>query len=412
MPDRRPEPGEWPLLRSGLLDWLITGTHDQRFLDNLFVEFCDRLRGSGIPVARASIHLQILHPQWFGARILWRDGLKEAELQTFAHGVRETETFLQSPMKAIHDGVGEIRRHLDDPAQEQDFDICAELAGEGLTDYVAWPFNFTLGKRHVITFAADRAGGFSEQDLVSIRDLLPALALVCEIRAKNRMARTLLDTYVGPHASGEILSGAITRGSGVTVSAVILICDLRGFTAISELWPRDDVIVLLNEYFDTMSEPVERRGGEILKFIGDGMLAIFPLDDPRACANAVAAAGEARDGMKALNADRHARALDPLGYGIGVHIGDVMYGNIGSRARLDFTVIGPAVNVAARLEGLTKLVRRNVLFSGAFVAAMDSETGLDALGRFPLRGVGEPVDVFALSEPADMREPVLKARHS
>lgn len=396
----RSSDGTWPTARSALLDWLVRETQGERFLDNLFVEVCARLNEAGIPVARGTLHLQILHPLWFSARALWRRGMKEASMQVFAHGVIGDKDFLLSPMKVIFDGAAEVRQRLERPEEGRQFPICEELAREGLTDYVAWPLTFTLGKRHIITLATDRPGGFSDGELDRVRDILPVLAPVFEIRLKNRLARTLLETYVGPHASDQILSGSITRGSGVTVQAVVLICDLRGFTTLSELWPRDDVITLLNEYFDAMSAPVERHGGEILKFIGDGMLAIFPLSSPDACANALKAAVESRDAMAGLNRDRAARSLEPLGYGVGVHIGDVMYGNIGSSSRLDFTVIGPAVNTAARLEGLTKLVGRKILFSGSFVAALGSDAGLDPIGSFPLRGMGAPIDVFALADQA------------
>jgi adenylate cyclase len=172
-----------------------------------------------------------------------------------------------------------------------------------LTDYVAWPLDYTLGKRHVVSFATDRSGGFSEDELASLADVLPALSLVTEVRFKNRLARRLLETYVGPHASEQILSGLITRGSGVTITAVVVICDLRGFTT---LWPRDDVISLLNEYFEVA---LERHGGEILKFIGDGMLAIFPLDRSTACTDALMAVSDARQEMAALNERRSASAL-------------------------------------------------------------------------------------------------------
>ena len=155
------------------------------------------------------------------------------------------------------------------------------MRAKGLTDYVAWPLYHTLGKRHIVTFATDRAGGFDDAHIAGLLKLLPVLALVSEIRMKNRLARTLLETYVGSHASELILAGATRRGSGTTVRAAIMICDLRGFTAISDNWPRDDVIDLLNGYFDAMSEPIARHGGEILKFIGDGLLAIFPLSQPR-----------------------------------------------------------------------------------------------------------------------------------
>ncbi|WP_245504248.1 adenylate/guanylate cyclase domain-containing protein [Lichenihabitans psoromatis] len=394
--------GNWPLRRTTILDWLVGGTRDERFLDNIFVEFCARLRADGIMIARATLHLRIHHPQWSGASFLWKPGMAEAKLQRIDYQTMETPQFLNSPIKALYDGSNEVRTLLDamDTDDEDAFPIYADLRRQGYTDYVVWPMDFTQGQRHVVSFASDRPGGFVGEELALLADLLPALALVTEIRLKNRFARTLLETYVGPHASEQILAGATRRGSGVTVSAVILICDLRGFTSISELWPRDDVISLLNDYFDAMSVPIERHGGEILKFIGDGMLAIFPLDKPEACADALMAVTEARLAMKELNVDRATRGLDPLGYGVGIHVGDVMYGNIGSRSRLDFTVIGPAVNVAARLESLTKEVHRNVLFSGAFVTMAQCAMGLDPMGRYPLRGVGEPVEVYALKEQA------------
>jgi adenylate cyclase len=224
---------------------------------------------------------------------------------------------------------------------------------------------------------------------------MPALALVSEIRVKNRLARTLLETYVGPHASEQILAGATTRGSGVTLGAAIMICDLRDFTAISDMWPRDDVIDMLNGYFDALSEPIDAHGGEILKFMGDGLLAIFPLTKPTACLDLLTAIGEAQAGLAALNEQNRERGRPLLGYGIGVHVGDVMYGNVGSRKRLDFTAIGPAVNVASRLETLTKEVKRPVLLSGAFAGRIGGAVPLDNLGHFQLRGLGQSIEVFA-----------------
>jgi adenylate cyclase len=226
-------------------------------------------------------------------------------------------------------------------------------------------------------------------------NLLPALALVSEIRIKNRLARTLLETYVGSHAGELILAGATRRGSGTTVRAAIMICDLRDFTRISDNWPRDDVIDLLNGYFDAMSEPVARHGGEILKFMGDGLLAIFPLSQPSACANLLHAVTEARQAMVALNEKNSETGRAPLNYGIGVHVGDVMYGNIGSRTRLDFTVIGPAVNLASRLETLTKQVGRPVLLSRAFADLVESEFDLECVGEYPVRGFNDPIELFA-----------------
>ena len=289
-----------------------------------------------------------------------------------------------------------MRENLErDPALGRKHAIFDEMRAKGLTDYVAWPVYHTLGKQHLVTFATDKPGGFDKAHIAALSNLLPVLALVSEIRMKNRLARTLLETYVGSHASELILAGATRRGSGTTVRAAIMICDLRDFTAISDNWPRDDVIDLLNGYFDAMSEPIARHGGEILKFIGDGLLAIFPLSQPEACANLLHAVTEAREAMTALNEKNGETGRAPLNYGIGVHVGDVMYGNIGSRTRLDFTVIGPAVNMASRLEALTKQLGRPVLLSRAFADSVGSGFALDRVGEYPVRGFNDPIELFA-----------------
>lgn len=385
-------------LRNSIIDWLMGDAREQPFLDNLFVDLCERLVAAEVPVARGTMHFSTRNPQWLGARILWRTGLAEAEIRTFGYGVEETPEYLDSPIFAINNGSDEIRRHIEERSGLQPwYPLYDDLLQEGLTDYIAWPINHTHGKRHIASFSSDRRGGFTEEHIAFLKGLMPALALVSEIRLKNRLARTLLETYVGPHASEQILAGATTRGSGVTVGAAIMICDLRDFTKLSDIWPRDDVIGLLNGYFDAMSEPIEKYGGEILKFMGDGLLAIFPLSNPEASRNLMRAISEAQDAMVALNIENVKNGHDPLGYGIGVHIGDVMYGNIGSRRRLDFTVIGPAVNVASRLESLTKEVGHQVLMSRAFVESAGCASALENLGSYPLRGLGEPIDVFSFS---------------
>ncbi|PZM11364.1 adenylate/guanylate cyclase domain-containing protein [Rhizobium tubonense] len=389
--------GIWPTRRRRILDWLVNETRNQRYIDNILVEMCQRLVADGFPVARSSLHFRTNHPQWLGARLLWHAGMEEAKISTFAYGVETTPQFLNSPVNEIFNGASEVRQNLEGiAAGDAKYPFYEELCREGLTDYVAWPVEFTLDKRHIVTFATDKPGGFEDEHISLLKDLLPALTLVTEIRLKNILARTLLETYVGPHASEQILAGATTRGSGATVSAAIMICDLRDFTSLSDLWPRDDVIELLNGYFDALSEPIERHGGEILKFMGDGLLAIFPLAKPDACANLLLAIQEGQAAMAKLNADNIEKSRPMLGYGVGVNVGDVMYGNIGSRKRLDFTVIGPAVNVASRLETLTKEVKRPVLLSKAFVDMLGSDVALDSLGSYPLRGLGAPVDVFAL----------------
>ena len=268
--------------RRDVVHWLTNGTRDERFIDNIFAEMCVRLQQAGIPVKRATLHLLIHHPQWLGARIMWADGMREAEIARVDYDVRERSEYIGSPANEIHDGATEVRENLErDPSLGRKHAVYDEMRAKGLTDYVAWPLYHTLGKRHLVTFATDRPGGFDDAHIAGLLKLLPVLALVSEIRMKNRLARTLLETYVGSHASELILAGATRRGSGTTVRAAIMICDLRDFTKISDNWPRDDVIDLLNGYFDAMSEPIARHGGEILKFIGDGLLAIFPLSEPR-----------------------------------------------------------------------------------------------------------------------------------
>ncbi|SDO26721.1 adenylate/guanylate cyclase domain-containing protein [Afipia sp. GAS231] len=376
--------------------WLTNGTRDERFIDNIFAELCIRLQRAGLPVKRATLHILIQHPQWLGARIMWADGMREAELARVDHDVRERSEYIGSPANEIHDGATEVRENFErDRSLGRQHAVYDEMRAKGLTDYVAWPLYHTLGKRHFVTFATDRPGGFDDAHLASLLSVLPVLALVSEIRVKNRLARTLLETYVGSHAGELILAGATRRGTGTTVSAAIMICDLRDFTKISDNWPRDDVIDLLNGYFDAMSEPVAKHGGEILKFIGDGMLAIFPLSQPHACANLMHAVSEARQAMIALNEKNRETGRAPLNYGIGIHVGDVMYGNIGSRARLDFTVIGPAVNMASRLEALTKQLGRTVLLSRAFADFVKDDFELERVGEHPVRGFNDPIELFA-----------------
>ncbi len=381
---------------SDVLHWLTNETRDERFIDNIFAELCNRLQRAGIPVKRATLHILIYHPQWLGARMMWADGMREAVIEGVDYDVGERSEYIGSPANEIHDGATEVRENLErDPSLGRKHAVYDEMRAKGLTDYVAWPLYHTLGKQHLVTFATDRPGGFDDAHLAGLSRLLPILALVSEIRMKNRLARTLLETYVGSHASELILAGATRRGSGTTVRAAIMICDLRDFTGISDNWPRDDVIELLNGYFDAMSEPIARHGGEILKFIGDGLLAIFPLSQPQACANLLHAVAEARQAMIALNEKNGETGRAPLNYGIGIHVGDVMYGNIGSRSRLDFTVIGPAVNMASRLESLTKQLGRTVLLSRAFADFVESDFDLEHVGEHPVRGFNNPIELFA-----------------
>jgi adenylate cyclase len=378
-----------------VVHWLMNDTRDERFIDSIFAELCIRLQRAGIPVRRSTLHILIYHPQWLGARFVWADGMHEVVIERVDYDVRERSEYIGSPANELQDGATDVRENLErDPAVGRNHAIYDEMREKGLTDYVAWPLYHTLSKRHMVTFATDRPGGFDATHIARLLKLLPALALVSEIRIKNRLARTLLETYVGSHAGELILAGATRRGCGTTVRAAIMICDLRDFTRISDNWPRDDVIDLLNGYFDAMAEPIERHGGEILKFIGDGLLAIFPLSEPKACADLLHAVNEARQAMVALNEENRETGRAALNYGIGVHVGDVMYGNIGSRTRLDFTVIGPAVNMGSRLEALTKQLGRSVLLSRAFADLVESDFDLERVGEYPVRGFNDPIELF------------------
>ena len=221
-------------------------------------------------------------------------------------------------------------------------------------------------------------------------------SLLLEIHLNRRIAINILDTYVGHRAGERILAGQITRGSGQTVQAAVWFCDLRNFTALSESNGRDEILDRLNRFFDCMAGPVERHGGEILKFMGDAMMAIFPLETEQACQRAVQAARDARLAMAGFNDELRDSGQEPLGFGIALHVGEVMYGNIGAVDRLDFTVIGPAVNMASRIQALCRVLGSSVLVSDAFVALCPDE--FRSLGSHRLVGVARPVELFTLPE--------------
>lgn len=393
-------PASWPVYRSHALGWLAGSSREQPFVDNVLAEVGARLIQDGIAVDRVTLHLRTLHPQFYGSRMLWTPGMEVADLLIINHDALDDGQFHNSPIKALYNGAEAIRQRLDlpPPPSGDTYGIYPELRDQGFVDYVALPIDGVDRRRHVATFATRRPGGFTTEELMRINEVMPVLAMAVEIRMNRRIAKNLLNTYVGPMAGERVLAGEIQRGAGTTVSAAVWQCDLRNFTGISERLPRDEVIALLNAFFDAMGAPVTAHGGEILKFIGDAMLAVFPLDSEDACVRALRAAHEAVRAMDALNVDREAAGLERLGFGLALHVGDVEYGNIGTATRLDFTVIGPAVNAAARLEDLTKTLRRRVLLSAPFAMRCGcSPDFLVPLGRFELRGVGAPLEVFGLA---------------
>ena len=292
-----------------------------------------------------------------------------------------------------------VRRRLDASAATE-FPILAELRDAGMTEYLATPVVFSDGRISAATWATDREGGFSDEDVARIQALLPALALLLEVQAVRIISANLLGVYLGQQTGQRVLAGDITRGSGETIRAVLLFADLRGFTALSDRLPADKVIEILNAYFERVVAAIHAHDGEVLKFIGDGLLAIFPIADAafafNAARRALDASLQAFADLEAFSADPSRGDASPVRMAIALHSGDVVYGNIGGQDRLDFTTIGPAVNLVARLQQLSKRVDRPLLLSEDF--AKICERPLISLGFHPVRGLSEAHEVFTLKD--------------
>jgi adenylate cyclase len=382
---------------ASITDWLLGDGRRLTTPGEMLSALCERLVAQGLPIDRVGLHVRTLHPEVLATRTLWQRG-SAASLETLYARSDPRESFLRSPFFVVYDTGETLRRRLDGPAEDFDFPILADLKAEGLTDYVVAPIRFSTGQMHATTWASRRGGGFRDADLSTITQLLPALAAVTEVHEARRVTTTLLSTYLGQQAGIRVLNGTIRRGDGETIAAALWYCDLRGFTAMSDALPRDEVIALLNDYFECMARPVEARGGELLKFIGDAILAIFPitddLDRDRACRTALDAAEAALAELAALNTTRAAAGAAALKIGIGLHMGAVMYGNIGAPGRLDFTVIGPAVNLVTRLESLCPALGQPLLTSARFASPCGSK--LVSLGRHPVKGFADPQEIFGL----------------
>lgn len=386
----------WPRFPGPVLDWLIGDARNLADGGSLLADLCERLNASGLPLARASFHLRLLHPQLFGMGFYWTRGADEVRVYKAEHGIQETDLYQKSPMRALFEGAKRVRQRLDRPDESFSSPLFQELKSEGLTEYLALPLVFGDGTIHGTTWATDHPDGFDEDHRARIEDLLPILGLLLEIHLKHQITIALLDTYVGQHTGEHVLKGQITRGSGETINAAIWLCDLRGFTAMAERQPRDRTIACLNDYFDRMATPVKRHGGEILKFIGDAMLAVFPLDTDRACERALQAATDARAAMHHWNDERLKRGDEALNFGIALHAGDVMYGNIGTVDRLDFTIIGPAVNMTSRMERLCRRLDLDLLVSDSFAKMCASQASLRSLGAHQLEDITRPVELFTV----------------
>ena len=390
------------------VDWLLSEGWHMTNPPSLIKGLVQTMVTQGVAILRLRVTIRTLHPQAIGHSFTWQRDTGEVEVFRPPHSILQTDQYLESPYAAMFEGAGGIRRRLDVAGAELEFPILQELHAEGATDYVAMPLVFLDGKINAITLATDRAGGFTTEELQQVYDMLPVLARLLEVHAMHYTARTLLDTYLGKVTGERVLNGLIKRGDGEDINAVIWFCDLRGSTGLAEEMAREDFLGLLNEFFDCMAGAVLDHGGEVLRFIGDAALAIFPIVEEDneagrevctrydACRLALMAARDAMGRIGELNQGRGERGAPPIDFGIGLHIGDVLYGNIGVPGRLEFTVVGTAANEAARLEGLCKTLEFPVLISGQFAQFFPGE--LASVGRHALRGVSEPQEVFTLPD--------------
>jgi adenylate cyclase len=358
-----------PRPRRALVSWLQHEASSSADPGALLAALCQRLLEADLPLQGAALEIRALHPLVAGSTFTWRHDRPEALEMPRFHGMIGTV-----------DGTADVEE-----GRRLDLEI-----------------GFSDGARPTLTLTSERPEGFDRAQRVLLRRAAGLLATPLEIVVTRQTAETLLTTYLGRRSGKRVLAGAVQRGDGETIHAVLWYSDLRGFTELSERLPRDRVIALLNAHFERLAAPIKAFGGEVLKFMGDGLLAIFPTEPSgaaRACDRALRAARGARAGMAALNGERRAAGESPLAFGLALHLGDVMHGNIGAPDRLDFTVIGPAVNLVSRLEALCKELDRPVLISAAFASACRED--LEPIGSYRLPGVTQPERVFTLAELRD-----------
>ncbi len=385
-----------PIVGDDVIHWLLTDGHRTKDSAELADKFCWRLIGAGIPLWRATLSLSTLHPQFLGYGLRWWRDREFVEEVHIRYGASQTADYLDSPMRPAMERGETVRYRLDEPAAAR-FPLLMALREAGGTDYLACPLTF-LGNRHqVVTWTTDRHGGFTDAHIAEIKRALPALGVVVEGKTMRKVMANVLDTYLGRTIGRHILNGEIRRSEGQHVRGLLLATDLRGFTALSDRLPSSELIALLDEYFEAVTSPIEAHGGEVLKFVGDGLLAFFELGamaERDAARAALAAAEDALARLEAVNLQRHDANQPAIRIGVGLHVGGVTYGNVGAADRLDFTVIGPAVNLVCRLESLTKRLDRPLVMSREFAALC--ELPLVSLGFHPVRGLSEPEEVFGL----------------
>jgi len=382
-----------------IADWLIGDARRIESGAEAVDEYAWRLYAAGIPVLRVSLHVGTLHPQFLGAALIWWRDTGQTSRVMIKHEVADLIPYEINPVRRVCEGGETLRRHLDGREEQFDFDVLHELKGRGATDYVALPVGGVYGpSSYMVTYVTDRRGGFTDSQIADLETLSPRLSVLIDMHNQKHIAENVLKAYLGSQTGSRVLAGHIRRGTGEAVSAVLWSSDLRSFTRMSDRGPPDKVIAILDQAFDAQARAISGHGGEILKFIGDGLLAIFPIEPAdgaaKAASGAMAAAAEA---LRAVHALEHGLAGEPsLNMVIALHFGTVTYGNIGAADRLDFTVIGPAVNLLSRIEAVAKSLDLHLVVSDDF--ARISGEKLRSLGVHQLRGLDQPHELFISAE--------------
>ncbi|WP_035898415.1 adenylate/guanylate cyclase domain-containing protein [Labrenzia sp. DG1229] len=388
---------EAPIVAADVVQWLYS---DASYLNDtleIVSEMAARLRDGSVPVDRATTGIWVVHPNVRAEASVWAsDGTKELRLYTADNS--SDEDYQNSPIQRVHQTNQAVRVRISmRPEEAEEFPVAIDLRDEGYTDYIALPMPFSDGSVKVASFATKAPGGFRSGHISVFESLIRPLALVCELKTLRRTAETVLDTYVGPRAGSKVLDGTTRRGQGEWIKAVVSFADIRGFTRLSNTLPADMIVNFLNKYFGAMTAAVEAHGGEVLKFIGDEVMAIFPYETEEeardAARRALLAARDTLGRIDEINRSNKCAQTPDLSVGIALHAGDVFYGNVGSETRLDFTVVGPVVNLAARIAELAKDLHREVLVSDALSDIMGCRSGL--FGRYQVKGFDDPVSVYS-----------------
>jgi len=379
-----------------IIDWLAGPAQHIPLLVREFDEYAWRMLAAGFPLLRATFHLHTLHPQYLGATFIWWRSTGRT-VQTFVtHEVQELFGDEDNPIRRVLVGGETVRRRVDVADDELDFPILHDLKVEGATDYFALPVKNSFGTNYMVTYVTDRLGGFTDQEISDLTRVSQRLSLLADLRHQRRIATNILNAYLGPKTGPKVLAGQIRRGTGEEIMAVLWSSDLRGFTERSDRLDGTRVIAMLNALFDAQAQAMAGHGGEILKFIGDGLLAIFPIENAgmaaAAARAALASAIEAVEAVRGLTSDPSIVG-EPLEIVVALHIGKAIYGNVGSAERLDFTVIGPAVNLVSRIEAVAKTLNVPIIVSDDFARAYGQP--LHPLGLHKLRGLATPHNLFA-----------------